>query len=685
MRIDLLNPAWKGVKILKFYGFEGVFRLFSFKCVLKMNKNSVEIWSKIGFEISCGGKKSYIHGRVSSAREITESFDKSDQRAIYEITVVPKMWSARHTARCRIFQNITVMDIIRQTLQFHGVKTHDLVGNAGREIKEFCVQYNESDYDFLVRLMADIGVFYFFEHNEKNHILVLADGYSELKSSGEARLYNKKRQDAVGIYSCSMLHKTGIKSCVFHDFSWERPDYMLKSSDEIESGVGEYSHYPGGFKNEEDGEGIAKRFMQSQQSASSYLEGSSTDMSLRPGMKWNLEGHPNNDLNKTYVMECVEHRYELQSKDLLYVNTFRALTESTVYKSPRLEKPIIAGVQTAIVTGRDGEEVWADRRRIHVKFHWDSDEKTEATSCWIRVGTPWAGNGWGICMTPRIGDEVVISFMNGDPDHPMVISSVYNGNRYAPCEDPLVSMWRSRSSKNGDAGSEISMHDHEGEEKLYIKAKRDKNVFVENDYSVEVDKGSMSTTISHGDHIIELSGKDGVSSGSGNDVLTIARGDKTLELKSENGPVKHQTSITEGDFILNLKKGEITTHVDEGDVKTSIDSGNVTLDLKKGEAKLGIEEGSLSIKVGGNSDFEITNGSLKIKVVDGDVIIVTTGNIKYEAAGDISFKAGGGISCESGGEISLSSASAVSVDGAIDVNIKAAAMVNVTGTIINLN
>jgi type VI secretion system secreted protein VgrG len=507
--IAIDTPLGDDVLLLQgFTGHEGISRLFTFHLDLLSENNSISFDDIVGQNVTINvtladQSQRYFNGYVSRFAQ-----SGSDARFThYQMEVVPWLWFLTRNADCRIFQNMSIPDIIQKVFSDRGFSDFKSTLTGTYDPREYCVQYRETDFNFVSRLMEHVGIFYFFEHEDGKHTLVLADStsaYQPCPGQSTAQ-YNQAgggldAEDVVTGWNMEQELRTGKYSVT--DYNFETPSTSLLSSEPTVIEVGgntsyEIYDYPGDHLNQSDGGGVAKLRMQEEEAAHKVINGSSTCRSFTSGYQFDLEDHYRDDMNDSYVLTEIQHvATEGGSYNMTgggggesYSNHFTSIPADVPFRPARITpKPFVQGPQTALVVGKAGEEIWVDNYgRVIVQFYWDRNgQQNENSSCWIRTSQPWGGGNWGAMWIPRIGQEVIVSFLEGDPDRPIITGRVYNAEQMPPYDLPdhqTVSTFMSRSSKGGGAANfnEIRFEDKQGNEQLFINAERDM------DHRVEVD------------------------------------------------------------------------------------------------------------------------------------------------------------------------------------------------------
>jgi type VI secretion system secreted protein VgrG len=490
-----------------FTGNEGISRLFSFHLDLFSTNNAISFGDIVGKRVTvkvrlASGDQRYFNGYVSRFAQ-----SGSDARFThYQMEVVPWLWFLTRNADCKIFQNLTIPDIIQQVFKDRGFTDFKNSLTGSFEPREYCVQYRETDFNFVSRLMEQYGIFYYFEHEETKHTLVLGNSPTAHQACPHQSTvrYNTSGdwddEDVVTGWHMEQELRTGKYSLT--DYNFETPSNSLLSSDPTVFSVDgnnayEIYDYPGIYLTKSQGDTLTKIRMQEEEAPHVVVTGGSVCRAFTPGYKFTLTDHYRKDMNEEYVLTEVQHMasvgrsYSLADveKGEKYSNHFTCIPSSVPFRPPRVTpKPFVQGPQPALVVGKSGEEIWVDKYgRVVVQFYWDRVGKdNEKSSCWVRVSQPWAGKNWGAMWIPRIGQEVIVSFLEGDPDRPLITGRVYNAEQTVPYVLPdhqTVSTFKSRSSKGGgsDNYNEIRFEDKKGSEQIFINAEKDLDLRVEND------------------------------------------------------------------------------------------------------------------------------------------------------------------------------------------------------------
>jgi len=549
--LRIITAPWNERFFLRgFEGTEGLSTLFSFELDLVSENNNIAFDEIIGQNLTIAitrenGELRYFNGivaRFGLERDAGES--GGEGMTNYSATLVPWFWLLSRTSNSRIFQNLTVPDIVEKIFAENGFRDFDnRLPAAPYEKKDYCVQYQETDLNFISRILEQEGIYYFFTHEDGTHTMVLADSPNEHQpcpNQEEARFHPGQGGVREGdvISRMHKMQEIRIGKYAVKDFNFKTPatDLTVEVATRQPLGPGERRiyEYPAEFNNRTEGDRLANIRMQMEEAKITTLIGSGDCRSFGSGYRFRLTEHHREDMkDKDFVLTSVSHAAfeptggsDAEGDGAHYNNNFSCIPHSVPYRPPLVTpKPVITGVQTAIVTGPEGDEIYTDEHgRVKVKFHWDRKEKSdENSSCWIRVSQLWAGAGWGSMFIPRIGHEVIVDFLEGDPDRPIIIGRVYHGNNKPPYNLPdeqTKSTIKSSTWPGGDGFNEIRFEDKGGEEQIYIHAQWDRDDEVENDQSCVV-RNNRTTTVDN-DDTITVGGKQSLDVTSDRTVTVLA-------------------------------------------------------------------------------------------------------------------------------------------------------------------
>ena len=423
----------------------------------------------------------------------------------YEMVLRPWVWFLTRASDCRIFQKMTVPDIIKQIFGKYPNAVYELKLSGSYQAWDYCVQYRETDYNFISRLMEQEGIYSYFKHSEGKHTFVLADSpaahdpYPGCASLGFVADNHSGSTEKERIVDWAYGAEVQSGKYVIDEYDFTKPSTELLQKTlqprEHEQAEHEIYDWPGEFDAASEGEGYVRLRMEELQARYERVQAVTNARGISAGHTITLKGHPRADQNKQYLI--VATHFELASNEheaagsagASFNASFDCIPATTQYRTPReTPKPIVQGLQTAKVVGPKGEEIYTDEYgRVKVHFHWDRHGKEdENASCWIRVSQPWAGKHFGMVSIPRIGQEVVVEFLEGDPDRPLITGRVYNAEQMHPWELPANKTQTgilSRSSMAGAYGNAnaIRFEDKKGEEQLWLHAEKDQLTEVEHD------------------------------------------------------------------------------------------------------------------------------------------------------------------------------------------------------------
>jgi type VI secretion system secreted protein VgrG len=551
----------------------------------------------------------HTHGLISRMKllEVGE-----DGLAAYEIEMVPWLWFLHQFHDCRIFQNKSVPDIIEKVFKDRGFTDFEMNTHGTYEPREYCVQYRETDFNFISRLMEEEGIFYFFKQEDSKHTLVVGDAASAFAACphmAKARYTPATggllEEDTVAQIEHEYRVNTGKTSLTDYDFEKPNTSLMatLSGGSEGEDQEGEFYDYPGRHKTKAEGDRYVRIRLEEREVNIQTVRGLSNCMGFECGYKFTLEEHFRDSANQEYVLLALEHRGKNTSyrsgrheEPFQYTNRFEAIPASVPFRPPRLaRKPAIHGTQTAVVVGKSGEEIFTDKYgRVKVQFFWDREGvMDENSSCWIRVAQGWAGKGWGVIHIPRIGQEVVVSFLEGDPDRPLITGSVYNADQtvpYALPDEHTKSSLKSMSSKGGGGFNEIRFEDKKDSEEIFIHAQKDidirvvkdrlewigqdRHLMVVRDKLEDVQRDSHTNiardqvTKFGRDHHLEIAGKEAIKI-TGSHSLSVT-GDVIEEFKAN-----HSSQVTQN---LYLKAMQVVIEASTG-LTLKVGSNFITIDM----------------------------------------------------------------------------------------------------------
>jgi type VI secretion system secreted protein VgrG len=500
--ITIETPLGKDALLLRsFRGQESLSQLFEFELDLASENPSIAYDNIIGQNITIAitladGSERYWNGFVSRFVQM----HRDNVAAAYRATMVPWLWFLSQTSDCRIFQNKKVPDLVKAIFQEYGYTDFSFQLYGEFAPRDYCVQYRESDLNFISRLLEEEGIFYFFEHAKGKHTLVLGNDPSAIKpcpSQTKVRCKGGvggwRDDDVISEWFQEREYRPGIYTST--DYNFETPTTSLLSTAKGKT-KWELYDFPGEFAKRGDGDRVVRTRLEESEMPQLIARGRSDCRAFSVGSKFSLTEHFREDLNQDYVITGLRHsgRHDIgytsgenSPGGPVYENSFECVPASTPIRPPRVTPvPVVQGCHTAVVVGPSGEEIYTDKYgRVKVQFHWDREgKKNESSSCWVRVSYPTAGKAWGAIQIPRIGQEVIVDFIEGDPDRPIITGRTYNSGQMPPWDLPgkrMVSGFKSNSTMGGGGYNELAFDDTKGNELIRVHGQHDMETTIEHD------------------------------------------------------------------------------------------------------------------------------------------------------------------------------------------------------------
>ncbi len=632
--------------VRKLSGTEEICGLFQYTLELVSEDWNIDFDQIVGKSVTIGVRHSddesfhYLNGIVSKFSQVPPV----GRLAAYRAEVVPWLWFLTRTTNCAIWQKQEALEVIKSVFEKFGFRDYEDQTTVKRSKWFYCTQYRETACDFVKRLMEIEGIFFFFRHEQGRHVLVMADTPAAHKPSPyQSRLKYEHsfgtgfNAPADSVLSWQYDNEIRPGKYTHQDYNFKTPSRNLQTDapSKIKQGGNdkfEIYDYPGSYELKPDGEEWARMRMEEEEMSHAVITATSNCRALYAGSRFELYGHDRRDQNTSYVITHIEHTAEegsfiagSDSGDPTYSNTIKAIPYSVPYRPERAtENAQMAGVQVATVVGPQGEEIYTDEfGRIKIKFHWDRSPDEENSTCWCRVSQPWADEHFGAVFIPRIGEEVLVDFMEGDPDRPVIIGRLYNGEKMYPYKLPdkkTHSGIRSRSTKGGGADNfnEIHFDDQKGSELFSTQAEYNKADLVKNDALEEV------------------------------------RHDRMLRVKND-----------QKEHVDNDK----TTHV----------SGNLTIKVDK-DITIGTDS-NLKVKVSSDATEQISGNYGQ--AVSGNVARTVSGNESINVSGNLTLQAGGVMHLKAAQIVLEADDVGISANGSfIDVN---SATITIQGPMVLIN
>ena len=696
------------LRVVRFSGVEGLSELFQVEVTFACDDAGIAPEDALGKPallplVPADGEDRYVSGIVSRF----EQGDSGKKLTAYHVTLVPKVWRLQLRHDVRIFQEMTAPQIVQKVLEGAGLSSGDdfrlsLQGTYRK--RDYCVQYRESDWAFVCRLMEEEGVAWFFEHKDSGHVLVFADRSAAFAPiAGKATVPFREQSGLIKDEHVSRFHYVGeVRPGKFtlRDYDFHKPSLLLegKSAASADTDLEIYD-YPGIYELPADGGSLAKIRLEERRSRCVAGEGEGGCARLVPGYTFTLAEHPRDALNRGYLITRLEYQGfdpEMGEVDRAaesrYENRFSCIPSDVPFHPPLVTpKPVVRGVQTAIVVGPSGEEIYTDDfGRVKVQFHWDRLGKNDdKSSCWIRVSQVWAGEAWGAMHIPRINQEVIVDFLDGDPDRPIIVGRVYHGTNVVPYGLPANktrSTVKSSSTPGGGGSNELRFEDKKGSEEVYLHAQKDLTIAVENDKNQTVGHDETlhvshdrTVTVDHdetdkiGNDRTRSVGHDEKVDISNNRTITVGA-DHTETISGNHSLTVDKTStvsVTKDTAVSLAAKLSLSvtakTAIDlSADLATTV-GGSATEEVKldkhvKAGSSVVIVCGDSTISIDKSGNVKVEGKNLKVSIdgpvkVDAQSLEVSSsGEVKVSATGSVAVKGSGPMSIEASGAVKLKGA-----------------------------
>ncbi|MBX8474365.1 type VI secretion system tip protein VgrG [Pseudomonas cichorii] len=607
------------LQVLSFTGSEGISQAFCFDVELVSENPDLDLEKLLHKQafLAFDPQGSGIHGQIYRIAQ----GDAGKRLTRYTLSLVPQLQYLHHRTNQRIYQQLSAPEIIALILEEHGIKGNAYSFQLGQECpkREYCVQYDETDLHFIQRLCEEEGIHYHFQHSEKAHLLVFGDDQTVFPKLGQPTAYVQGSglvADEPVIKGFKLRLETRTSRVTRRDYDFEKPNLQLEAAykpagESTEPDLEDYD-YPGRFLDRARGKFLSQRALERHRADYQQVEGWGDQTTLTSGHFLELSDHPRTEWNDLWLLTEIFHEGKqpqvleesvtsdtTDNKDDFhqgYRNRFLA-TPWAVFYRPALEhiKPRVLGTQTATVTGPKGEEIHCDQYgRVKVQFHWDREgQADDKTTCWLRVSSGWAGDRYGGISIPRIGMEVLVTFLEGDPDQPLVNGCLYHKENQVPYPLPANktrTVFKTLSSPGGGGYNELRIEDKKGAEQIYIHAQRDWDENIEHDQKIRV----------------------------GNERHDTVEKNIYTELKAE----EHRTTLS--DRKVEVRMDDHLTIGQNQHVKlgtAQLTSVGREIHLKAGD-KIVIEAGTELTALGGGSFIKLDGGGI---TVIGPVVKVNAG------------------------------------------------------------
>ncbi len=590
----------------------------------------------------------------------SEQGDTGKNQTLYSLQIRPPFWRSTLRRNSRIFQNTDIQGIVSTLFGEMLVTKWQPELWADHSTREFCVQFMETDYDFIGRLLAEEGIFTYDKESEGEQQLILCDNAASLPD-GEALSYHPEPGEDSSLYHVTQFRRSAqirpakvtTQDYTFKTPSWKGSFNYQGDNLNAQYPIYEFFDYPGRFKDDAHGKAFTQYQTEGWRNNAEQANGVSDSPKLWPGVRFELKAHPRADLNVQWQVissELIGNQPQAligsQGTGTTLINHFQVIPGKQTWRPVPFSKPRIDGPQTAVVTGPPGEEIYCDEHgRVRVKFTWDRyNPQDDSSSCWIRVSQAWAGAGFGNLAIPRVGQEVIVDFLNGDPDQPIITGRTYHADNKSPGNLPGTKTQMTLRSKTYKGGgyNELMFEDATGQELLSMHAQKDMHTVVENNCTTEVKKDD-STIVTH---------------------------DRTVEVNNE------QHNTVKKDCTLTVTEGTQSVTVEQGDQHIKVNTGQRSLFVANAH--------SVTVKAGGETNT-IQAGGQSNTITGNRILTVNEGDQTTDIAGELKLTAGKAITITCGAaKLEIKNDGSVTLNG-VKLTFTASGQVKVEGQEITLN
>jgi type VI secretion system secreted protein VgrG len=585
----------------------------------------------------------------------------------YQLTVVPSLWFLGQTQTSRFFQNMTVPDIVTAILGDFNVACSNLLQET-YGAREYVVMFNETYLHFIQRILEDEGIFYFFQHDDSSHTMILGDRKSAFSNITAPDLTVRDgAQASYDLASWSRADASALGAVTFNDYDPSQNTLVLDAITGVAptllkaAGAAnrKFFGWPAVRTTTADAGGKANWRMEAAEAAAQTYIGAGGATDFYAGGSFNVTNDPTNGGDAaSYVLRSVTYQVSDTGVGSGGGSSTVSLTctafpiDTQWRETPSFAPPVMAGVYSGLVIGPAGEEIYTDDAgRIKVWFPWDfNSDIDESKSLWLRVMQPWGGTNWGVQFTPRVGMEVIVAFLEGDVNRPIVMGSVYNSQNppIYNAASKNISGFRTRSTQNGgsDDFNELSFDDTANSELMFLHAQKDYTLETEHDQTVSI--GNDRNVTVQKDETVAITGKQTIQV-QGDQSLTVTQGNMTTAVSTGS----HSLTVDTGNHSMKVSTGDHSTEISMGNVAVKIDMGNLDTSLPMGNASLKLDLGaityeamqSITLKVGPNS-ITINQAGVTVKgimvQITGQAMTTVKGPM-VEVAADAMLKLAGAI------------------------------------------
>lgn len=638
--LEFISSLGQDVLLLhNFKGKEQLGRLYKFDLELRSTREDIDFESLLGQNISIRlnisrSSERFFNGYITdfSQGESKEGF------ATYKATVSPWLWFLKKTKDCRIFQSQSVVDIIQSVFSDCGQADFELRLSNDYCVRDYCVQYRESDFNFVSRLMEEEGIYYYFEHDNGEHKLILCDTYSShqvIPAYTEIPYYPPdattiRHEDIINLWKNKKRVLPGAVVLNDYDFEQSRAnicnDYTYP--EEHSQAKSEVYDYPGRYVTLDDGKHYARIRQESLHAKYAVRVGGSTAREFYAGGLMSMVKHPRDDQNSEYLITSVTHEADQDAfgstkkggSNFIYKNSFKAIPSLIPFKTKIKHKhPVVEGPQHAMIVGPKNEEIYCDEfGRVKVQFPWDRyGVNDENSSCWVRVSQNWAGGSWGHMAVPRIGQEVIVDFYEGNPDRPVITGRTYNDATKIPYPLPAnkTKMTIKSNTHKGTGFNELRFEDEAGKEEVFIHAQKDQNNVVRDSESTLIGN-NRSETVQNNESVTVVKGDRRIVVKTGDETKTIEQGNLSEAISKTRSTFANAVSVK----AQKGKKGNapgVITHVADDLIHLKVGSSEIIMtpdiiEIKQGGSAIRIDASVIDQKAGNihlNKDGGSSGGS----------------------------------------------------------------------------
>lgn len=723
--LRITTPLGKDKLLIKSVrGIERLSALFEYEVSLLSDDNDIDYKKILGKDATITIESPVKNGGTRHINGIVRSFGRTGSTgplAKYTAIIVPKLWLTTLTADCRIFQKKSAKTILSDLIKTDaGITDYkDSASDSGDADRPYCVQYRETDFAFASRLMEEEGIYYHFSHADGKHTMVLCDSpgsHSDASNAATLPFHNKRLlRSEHGIQAWGVRNNIVTGNYVLADYNYKTPSTILRSNaTENRSHTGddaEIFDYPGPHGESSVGDKLAKIRLGAHQARHNIYTGSTSAVTLATGSTFTLKDHPNAAFNKKYLVienEIFAENPPYTEGERPSLATFKsritAILADQQYRAPRRSPiPDLRGPHSAVVTGAEDDEIHTDEYGcVKVRFHWDRDDdkKGEDSTVYLRTAQMWTGKNFGTLFTPRVGQEVIVEFLDGHPDRPVITGCLYNAENLPPYTLPdhkTRSTIKTHATPQGEVYNELRFEDKKDEEQLLLHAGKDHEITTANDRVEHVGNDTHLTVINdrleliHKDHHEAIGGMHKLNIGAGAPDVDDGKGGQKGKVEEGGGQhitikgprlieIGGKSSLTVKDDVAEkFEKSHATAVTGQRYLKAKeiVLEGEDNITLHVGDNFIAITADGIKIKTGGKIALE-AGGDITVKT-DAGITQKATGDIKSEATGNLSAKGTGGVKIESTANVEVKATAELKMEGTAGAKLKGTAQLGLEG------